>query len=202
LCRSPLAYAVLLCKKANKTELPPLQDVSHHIPIIDPSKSYSYRPSKCPAAFLPLWAEKCDQYLNRGHWRFAMRTNASPLMLLKKSGKPGKPLQMRNTINLRKWNANTRKLASPLPDQRAILHRVVARKYVRAMKGKDTYEQIHIAPEDVKHTLIATPDGTIESLQQGDWNAVRGRDCYETAFQVSQVSHSYRRSLRSILSHD
>jgi hypothetical protein len=43
-----LAYAAPLCKKANKTELPPLRDVNHHVPIIDPSRSYSYRPSKCP----------------------------------------------------------------------------------------------------------------------------------------------------------
>jgi hypothetical protein len=81
---------------------------------------------------------------------------------------------MRNTVDLREWNANTRKLTSPLPDQRAILYRVAAHKYVSAMDGKDAYEQVRIAPEDVKHTLMATPDGTIESLvvQQGDCNAV------------------------------
>jgi hypothetical protein len=32
------------------------------------------------------------------------------------------------------------------------------------MDGEDAYEQIRIAPEDVKHTFMATPDGTIESL--------------------------------------
>jgi hypothetical protein len=168
------SYAAPLCQKAEQTDLPPLREVNHRIPIIDESKAYSFRPSRCPAAFLPLWSAKRDQYIKSGRWRFATSTNAAPLMFLKKATQPGEPIKMRNTIDLRECNANTRKLASPLPDQRTILYRVAARKYISSIDGKDAYEQIRIEPSDVKHTLMATPDGTVESLvvQQGDCNAV------------------------------
>jgi transposase InsO family protein len=95
-------------------------------------------------------------------------------MFLKKHTAPGEPLKMRNTIDLRERNANTRKLASPLPDQRGILYRVASHRYISCIDGQDAYEQFRIEPEDVKNTLMNTPDGTIESLvmQQGDCNAV------------------------------
>jgi hypothetical protein len=95
-------------------------------------------------------------------------------MFLKKHGAPGTPLRMRNTVDLRERNANTKKLASPLPDQQAVLYCVSSHRYVTLMDGQDAYEQIRIEPDDIKHTLMTTPDGTLESLvmQQGDCNAV------------------------------
>jgi hypothetical protein len=95
-------------------------------------------------------------------------------MFLKKHTVPGTLLKMRNAIDLREQNVNTHKLASPLPDQRAVLYRVASHHYISSADGQDAYKQIRINPEDVKHTLVNTPDGTIESLvmQQGDCHAV------------------------------
>jgi hypothetical protein len=59
-------YAEPLCKKAVDTELPPLQEINHRIPIIDPKKHYSWRPSKCPEPMRHLWAAKRDAYLKTG----------------------------------------------------------------------------------------------------------------------------------------
>jgi hypothetical protein len=168
------AYAAPLCKKAAETTLPPLRKINHRIPIVDPNRVYSFRPSKCPEAFRPLWSIKRDQYISSGRWRYTTGTNAAPLMFIKKHTPPGAPLKMRNVIDLRERNANTKKMASPLPDQRAVLYRVASKRFVSAMDGQDAYEQFRIEPEDVKYTLMNTPDGTIESLvmQQGDCNAV------------------------------
>jgi hypothetical protein len=135
------AYAAPLCKKAAETELPPLHEVNHRIPLIDPGKALPFWPSKCPEAFRSLWAEKQDHYLNAGRWRFATGANTAPMMFLKKHGKPGDPLRMRTVIDLRARNANTHKLASPLPDMRAVLYRVSAHHYVSLMDGQDAYEQ-------------------------------------------------------------
>jgi hypothetical protein len=113
-------------------------------------------------------------YIKSGRWRFVLGTNAAPLMFLKKHGEPGAPLRMRNTIDLRERNANTKKLASPLPDQRAVLYQVALHRYVSSMDRQDAYKQFRVEPKDVKYTLMSTPDGTIESLvmQQGDCNAI------------------------------
>jgi hypothetical protein len=173
-CQEMRNYAALLCKKANEMTLPPLQKTNHWIPIIDLSKWYSFCPSRCPEAFCQLWNDKCNVYIGSGHWRYATSSNAVPLMFLKKHTVPGEPIKMRNTIDLQEHNANTQKLASPLPDQQAILYQVSSHKYVSCIDGQDTYEQFCVEPEDIKHTLMITPDGTIESLvmQQGDCNAV------------------------------
>jgi hypothetical protein len=168
------AYAAPLCKKAADTTLPPLRKSNHRVPIIDPGKRYHFRPSRCPEAFRELWNTKRDQYIKSGRWRFATGSNAAPMMFLKKHTAPGEPLKMRNTIDLRERNANTSKIASPLPDQRTILYRVASHAYISCVDGQDAYEQIRVEPSDVKNTLVNTPDGTIESLvmQQGDCNAV------------------------------
>lgn len=96
------------------------------------------------------------------------------MMFLKKHSAPGEPLCMRNVVNLRARNANTKKLASPVPDTRAMLRRVAAHRYKSLMDGQGAYEMIRVEPSDVHHNLMATPDGTMESLVmlQGDCNAV------------------------------
>jgi hypothetical protein len=96
------------------------------------------------------------------------------MMLLKKHIATCESLKMHNTINLQERNANTEKIASPLPDQRTILYCVASHVYVSCMDGQETCEQICIKPADVENTLVNTPDGTIESLvmQQGNCNAV------------------------------
>jgi hypothetical protein len=168
------SYAAPLCKKAAETTLPPLRKTNHRIPIIDATQCYRFRLLRCPEAFRELWSVKRDQYINSGQWCYATGSNSAPIMFLKKHTPPGAPLKMRNTIDLRERNANTRKLASLLPDQRGILYEVAAHKYVSCIDGQDTYEQFRVEPEDVKYTLMNTPDGTVESLvmQQGGCNAV------------------------------
>ena len=83
--------------------------------------------------------------------------------------KPG----LRTVFDKREQNANTYKLASPLPDIEEILCEVSKHKFRSLIDGKDAYEQIRVIPEHVNRTLFTTPDGTMESLvmQQGDCNA-------------------------------
>jgi hypothetical protein len=116
-CQEMHNYAAPLCKKANETMLPPLQKTNHWIPIINPSKWYSFCLSRCLEAFCQLWNDKCDVYIGSRCWGYATGSNAVPLMFLKKHTVPGEPIKMRNTIDLQERNANTQKLASPLPDQ-------------------------------------------------------------------------------------
>lgn len=66
-----------------------------------------------------------------------------------------------------------KKMSAPLPEMDGILRNVCRHKHWSLVDGKDAYEQIRVATEDVHKTLFNTPDGTMESLvmQQGDCNA-------------------------------
>ena len=44
-------YADLLCKTMSEMDLPPLRAINHTIPLIDETKTYPWRPSRCPEAF-------------------------------------------------------------------------------------------------------------------------------------------------------
>ncbi|KAJ3500276.1 hypothetical protein NMY22_g19310 [Coprinellus aureogranulatus] len=167
-------YARPLCKNASETPLPPLREMNHRIPLIDPTKRYSWRASKCPEPLLPLWNEKRNDYIKTGRWEPSTSFNASPLLCLKKAGKPGEPLRLRTVVDLRERNANTHKLAAPLPDMDGILRRLARARYRSIIDGQDAYEQIRVEPEDVPKTAMNTPNGNMVSLvmQQGDTNAV------------------------------
>ncbi|KAG8942401.1 hypothetical protein FRC04_003767 [Tulasnella sp. 424] len=159
--RDDLKHEALdLCKDVSQTDLPPLQAVNHKIPLIDESKVYPWRPSRCPDTLKPLWRQKKDEYIKSGRWRVATGTNASPLLILKKKPGPNGELRIWTVVDKRAQNSNTRKMASPLPDIESILRNV------------DAYEQIRVKPEHVSRTIFTTPDGTMESLvlQQGDCN--------------------------------
>ena len=67
-------------------------------------------------------------------------------------------------VDKQQQNANTYKLAAPLPDIEGILRNVVKHKYRSIIDGKDAYEQIRVVPEHVPRTLFTTPDGTMVSL--------------------------------------
>ena len=43
--------AIPLCREVDETELPPLRDINHTIPLIDEAKTYPWRSSRCPEAF-------------------------------------------------------------------------------------------------------------------------------------------------------
>ncbi|KAI0328361.1 hypothetical protein GY45DRAFT_1347202 [Cubamyces sp. BRFM 1775] len=68
-------YASSICKEASDSPLPPLRAINHRIPLIDESKIYSWRPSKCPDAHRASWIEKRDAYLKSG--RFGLSQNTS-----------------------------------------------------------------------------------------------------------------------------
>jgi hypothetical protein len=53
-----IQYAEPLCKNAVDTPLPPLWEINHETPLIDSSKHYSWRPSRCPDALLEQWLDK------------------------------------------------------------------------------------------------------------------------------------------------
>ena len=162
-----------LCPDTSKTELPPLRDVNHSIPLINEKAIYRYRPSKCPEAFREQWRTKKNAYLETGRWRTATGHNAIPLLMIPKASSSGNERTLRTVFDKREQNANTHKLASPLPDIEEILREVSRHKYRSLIDGKDAYEQIRVVPEHVSRTIFTTPDGTMESLvmQQGDCNA-------------------------------
>ncbi|OSC99586.1 hypothetical protein PYCCODRAFT_1372853, partial [Trametes coccinea BRFM310] len=55
--------AVDLCQDGATAELPPLRAINHTIPLLDETKVYPWRPSKCPDALKPLWHVKKNTYL-------------------------------------------------------------------------------------------------------------------------------------------
>lgn len=150
-------------------EVPPLREINHTIPLIDPNKQYANRPPKCAAALFPLLKEKTERYLKASWWKLAHGRNAIPLLCIPKSGAE---LKLRTVIDARERNANTVLDATPLPNQDMIREAVASHKYVSVIDMTDAYEQMRIVPEDVPKTLFASPLGTYISntLQQGDCN--------------------------------
>jgi hypothetical protein len=158
-----------LCGEAANTALPPLRVINHTIPLIDETKIYPWRPSRCPEPLRPQWIAKRQAYLATGRWQMTSAANTVPMLLIKKPGTD----KLRTVIDLRERNKNTHKQASPLPDMEGILRRVARKKYRSLLDGKDAYEQIRVVPEHVQRTAMATPDGNMVSqvIQIGDCNA-------------------------------
>ena len=165
-------HAMPLCREVHETELPPLRDINHTIPLIDESKTYPWRPSKCPEAFREQWAEKRDAYLKSGRWEITSSGNTVPMMLIPKPN-TSNPVQLRCVVDLRERNKNTHKMTSPLPDMEGMLRRTAGHKYRSTLDLKSAYEQIRVIPEHVPRTTVTTPDGNMVShvVQQGDCNA-------------------------------
>jgi len=94
--------------------------------LIDPDKIYPWRPSRCPEPLRPLWGAKWAAYLKNEQWIIMNSTNTVPMLFLQKPQKEGEPLKMRTAIDLCEQNANTKKMASPLPDMNSILRHAAA----------------------------------------------------------------------------
>jgi hypothetical protein len=96
-----------------------------------------------------------------------------PMLILKKPDTGDSVLRIRTPIDLRERNANTRKMASPLPDIDGILRNVTRHRYRSLLDAKNTFEMVRVVPEHVGRTLFNTPDGTMVSfvMQLGDCNA-------------------------------
>ena len=165
------AYAAPLCKEMADTELPPLRDINHTIPLIDETKTYQWRPSRCPEVFREQWGEKRDAYIKTGRWKITSARNTVPMLLIPKPGT--NPPQLRTVVDLRERNRNTHKLTSPLPDMDGMLRRVASKQFRTTLDLKNAYEQIRIVPEHVNRSAVTTPDGNMVSqvVQQGDCNA-------------------------------
>lgn len=164
-------YAAPLCKEVNETDLPPFRAINHTIPLIDVTKTYPWRPSRCPEAFRAQWAEKRDAYLKSGRWKITPAGNTVPMMLIPKPGT--NPPGMRVVVDLRERNKNTQKSTSPLPDMEGMIRRTASKPFRTLLDLKSAYEQIRIIPEHVDRSTVTTPDGNMVSLvvQQGDCNA-------------------------------
>lgn len=168
-----MEYARPICKSAEETPLPPLRAINHRIPLIDEHKVYPYRPSKCPEPLKPIWKEKVKGYIKNGRWEYATGGNALPMLILKKPDKGDGILRVRSALDARFRNANTRKMASPLPEIDTIVRNVARHSRWSALDCQDAFEQIRVEPGDVWKTIFTTPEGTMVShvIQQGDCNA-------------------------------
>ena len=80
---------------------------------------------------------------------------------------------MRVAINLQARNANTIKMRALLPLIEAILMCAAKHKYRPIADMNAAYEQLQVIPEHVPRTMVATPDGNMDSevMQIGDVNA-------------------------------
>ena len=164
-------YADPLCKDMEETDLPPLRAINHTIPLIDESKIYSWRPSRCPEVFRAQWVEKRDAYIRSGRWKITSAGNTVPMLLIQKPGT--NPPLLRTVVDLRERNKNTHRMTSPLPDIDGVLRRTASKPFRTSLDLKNAYEQIRIIPEHVNRSAVTTPDGNMVSLvaQQGDCNA-------------------------------
>ena len=95
-------YADPLCREMEETDLPPLRAINHTIPLVDESKTYSWRPSKCPEVFRAQWAEKRDAYIKSGRWKITSAGNTVPMLLIQKPGT--NPPLLRTVVDL--WERN------------------------------------------------------------------------------------------------
>ena len=70
------------------TELPPLREINHRIPLMDDGKRYYYHLPRCPDAMKPQLMEKLRQYVDSGWWVPKAVPQAAPLLCIpKKTGK-------------------------------------------------------------------------------------------------------------------
>jgi hypothetical protein len=177
-------YADPLCREVHETDLPPLRAINHTIPLVDESKTYSWRPSRCPEAFRAQWAEKRDAYVKSGRWRITSARNTVPMLLIPKPGT--NPPLLRMVVDLRERNKNSHKMTSPIPDMDGMLRRTASKPFRTSLDLKNAYELIRIVPEHVERSAVTTPDGNMVSMvaQQGDCNAPA---TYQALMQVGKT---------------
>ena len=150
------------------SELPPLREVNHKIPLVDEEVNYRYHLPRCPDSLKPELMAKIKRYTEAGWWEPATVSQAAPLLCIpKKTGK------LCTVVDGRKRNDNTHKDVTPFPDQDQIRMDVARGKYCSKINLSDAYEQVRVEPSEVWKTAFATVYGTFQSnvMQQGDCNA-------------------------------
>jgi hypothetical protein len=151
-------------------KLPPFREVNHEIKLIDEGKRFKYRLPKCPDILKDQLIDKINRYTAAGWWKPTTAGQAVPMICtFKMTAEP----KLRTVFDLRLQNENTVKDVTPFPDQDCIRNDVARAPFRSKIDLTEAYEQIRIAPEDVKKTVFATIFGTFEShvTQQGDCNA-------------------------------
>ena len=94
------------------SELPPLREINHHIPLMDDGKRYNYHLPRCPNAMKPQLMEKLRLYVDSGWWVPKAVPQAAPLLCIpKKTGK------LRTVVDCQQCNDNMVKDVMPFPDQ-------------------------------------------------------------------------------------
>jgi hypothetical protein len=134
--------------------LPPLQEVNHTIPLIDPNAQYSTRTPHCSNALFLQLQEKMERYVKAGWWEPAHGQNASLLLAIPKICVE---LKLRMVINTQECNANTVIDSTLLPNQDMICEVVASHPFISIIDISDAYEQMRIIPEDVPKTLFSSP---------------------------------------------
>jgi hypothetical protein len=102
--------------------LPPVREVNHMIPLIDPNARYTTQTLCCSNALFPQLQEKMEQYVKVGWWEPAHGQNTSPLLAIPKICAE---LKLRTVIDTQERNANTVINSMPLPNQ-DMIHEAVA----------------------------------------------------------------------------
>ena len=76
---------------------------------------------------------------------------------------PKKDGTLHTALDAHKWNENTVKDVTPLPDQGVICKDIVQTKVRSKIDLTDTYGQVRICPLDVPQTMFMTTTGTYSS---------------------------------------
>lgn len=149
-------------------EMPPMREINHEIPLVDPDKIYRYHTPRCPQSLRVELVDKIERYTRAGWWREATATQAAPMLCI-----PKKDNKLRTVVDCRQRNDNTVKDVTPMPDQEAIREDVARARYRSKIDLSDAYEQIRIIAAHVPRTAFSTIFGTYlsEVMQQGDCNA-------------------------------
>src|SRR5258706_3840727 len=149
-------------------ELPPFHKVNHCIPFIDSTKPIKHRYSKCPDSLCPQLMDKIECYIAAGWWEEKNVLQASLLLCI-----PKKDGRLRTVVDCMERNLNMMKDLMPFLDQDMIRNNVTHAQFHSKLDMSNTYEQVHIDPNDVKNTAFCTVVGTFLShiVQQGDCNA-------------------------------
>jgi len=173
------------------SELPPLREINHRIPLMDNGKQYNYHLLRCPDAMKPQVMEKLQLYVDSGWWVPKAVPQAAPLLCIpKKTGK------LRTVVDCWQCNDNMVKDVTPFPDQDQIRMDVAQAKYHSKIDLSNAYKQVRIKPNDVHKTAFATVFGTCKSnvMQQGDCNAPATFQQLMTAIfrnAIGQFAHIY-----------
>ncbi len=96
-----------------------------------------------------------------------------PMIAAFKLHRPKDKPELCCVFDLRESNQNTQKLTASLPAIEDVLRHVTGKKYVSTMDLQACYKQIRVIPEHVRHNLVTTPSGNMQSniMLQGDCNA-------------------------------